>query len=270
MAAEVGVDVRAPRTEEGANAIACEGGEDSEAGGSGATEEPEEEGLGAILGMMAGRDAVCPGGTGGGTKGVPARDPGPRLKVAPSSHLQVRPPEWDLEGLGELLCAVQLFSGFGAEAVIHPVGEQAKRELAADAREHVKEGHRIRPAAHGGEDARSAGCERLPPESGKGQGDEGRRVRPRHGSRELERLAELEGRLSRESVASRRSGVCQRAPGRRREGGAVGRLEVYAVVASKAELEPARLLAQPAVDDRLHRDLPLRRFSTTTASTWLV
>src|SRR5580704_4372623 len=73
MAAEVGVDVRAPRTEEGANAIACEGGEDSEAGGSGATEEPEEEGLGAILGMMAGRDAVCPGGTGGGTKGVPAR-----------------------------------------------------------------------------------------------------------------------------------------------------------------------------------------------------
>lgn len=75
----------------------------------------------------------------------------------------------------------------------------------------------------------------------------------------LERLAELEDRSA--QVAS---------PGRGRvpERAALGvGVEMNAILAGEAKLEPARLGDQPLVDMRLHG---LRRSTATTISTWLV
>src|SRR5262245_52806855 len=105
---------------------------------------------------MRGRDGARAGLDGGAVEGGVSRGAGARLEVRAGRDRHVRAGEGDAELARERLGAIELRGRGGAKAVIDAVGDDVDAELRPEAGEDVEERHRVRAAAHRGEEARSA------------------------------------------------------------------------------------------------------------------
>jgi len=259
MSADMGVHVGATGPDERPNAVAFVRGQDGQPPGSGAAQDPDEHGLGPIVGVVPGRDPVGADAGGGGTQRFPARGAGSRLEIAAGSDGDAGATEGHVEGAGESLGKIELCAGRFAQPVVDAVREQAERELGAQKGEHVQQGHRVRTAAHRHQYRRAAWDEAMVAESGARDRDERGGVGARHRSAQIEFLAELE-RVRLQGVAARLRRIGERA--------SLGRpVEVDAVLAGEAEGEPRGLGAQAIVHPGPHGRLRSRH---AAISTWLV
>jgi hypothetical protein len=111
-----------------------------------------------------------------GGRGAQSGEPGiarARLKVSPARHRHARAPERHAERVREALGDVELPSGFRPQPVIDPVRDERMPHASPKERKHVKERHRVGPAAHSGKHDVPAGEERVGPDGARGEGDEG-------------------------------------------------------------------------------------------------
>lgn len=167
--------------------------QDGEARGARAAKQAQEEGLGAIAGVVRRRDDRGAGARGGGEESVVARVARARLKVAARLHDDARARERDAEATREALGEIELGGRLGPQAVVDAVRDERVAELIAEEREDVEERDRVGAAAHGDEHARAAGEtrraeERVRLDRSAREGEERRRVRPHDSSNSLQNV----------------------------------------------------------------------------------
>jgi len=156
MPANVGVDVASPGLEHRADAVPVAGREHGEAASGRAAEDTNEERLGPVIRVVPRRDPRGACGARGGLEGVPPRRPRPRLEVAAGVDVDARASERNVELLGERGGSVELQGCFGSQAVVNPMGKQAKAQLAAQSGEHMEQGHRVGAPADSDQHRRAA------------------------------------------------------------------------------------------------------------------
>ena len=148
---------------------------------AGAPEQTQEDGLGAVVGVVGGRDARDPDAGGLRAKGDEARRAGAGLEVAAGCDGDAGAPERHLELAGEGFRPVELSRGLRSQPVVDAVREQLVADGAAQAGQHVEQGHRIGASAHGREHACSPSEQPFVDDGAAGNREQGGGVRP-HGS----------------------------------------------------------------------------------------
>jgi hypothetical protein len=176
VAGDVGVHVAAARAMKRADPVTVLRRQHTEALGAGAPEQPNEQRLGPVIGMVAGGDPIGADSGCGGTQGIPSSHPRPRLEVSPWLQRDFRAGERHIERPRKGLGQVELVCRLGAQAVVDAVGEEAESVAAAEQGEHVHHGRRIRTAAHGRKHESATRDEPVFTERCARKRDEGRRV----------------------------------------------------------------------------------------------
>jgi hypothetical protein len=150
---DVGVDRAARGPEHRADEVPGAGWQHGETARAGAAEKPEEHRLGAILEVMCSRDRAAARARRRGSERFIAGGSRARLEVPSRGDMDHRPLERDSQPVREFRHEVQFGRRTGANSVIHSVRRDGSPELRTEGREDVEEGHRIRPSAHGDENA---------------------------------------------------------------------------------------------------------------------
>jgi hypothetical protein len=264
VAGDVGLNVATPRPIERANAIAVARWQYGEAARPGASKKAKEHRLGAVVGVVAGRDSTCAHPSGRCPESVPTRGACARLEVTSGLHIHAGARKGDVERTRKSLDEVELRGRLRSKTMVDTVCKEAECESTAEQGEHVQHRRRVGTTAHRCENDRSARDQAAIPQCSAREGDERGRVRARHArergfSTELKLLAKLE-LGSGQRLALRRGRVAERAL----QLGVPKR--VGAVLAREAKMEMGGLAPQTRVHPGLH-DL---RSSDTTLSTWLV
>jgi hypothetical protein len=246
---EMQEDVGASSADERPDPRSRTGGKHGEPARTGAAEEAQEHRFGAIVCVVSGCDerrrvrARCLFECG------VAHGAGARLEVTPRFESDPRTSERHAEAHCVPLGEVELLRRLGSQAVVDTVRREVEAELRAEPREHVEKRHRVGTARNRGENALSAFEPAFFRERSRCEREERRRMRARHGrclSDELEFLAELEvSTHGKVHAGVGLGGVAVAAT-------LVHGLEVRAILASEAEREGSRLVAQTLVDQRLH------------------
>jgi hypothetical protein len=137
----VDVDVPSARPDERTDKIAMPRGEHGETERAGATQQAKQHRLGAVVGVVRGRDARSSCSNGRVAKGLQSGRAGPSLEVSAWPDPDVRAVEGDAERDGKALRIIELACGLRAQPVIDAVGDEIVAELGTEVGEDVEQSH---------------------------------------------------------------------------------------------------------------------------------
>jgi len=122
-----------------------------EPAGAGTAQQAQEDGLRAVVCVMARRDD----GGSDARRFLPERSPSgfpsSSLKIAPVRHLDARVVHRDIQRVRDARGELDLGSGLQAKGVVDPVGDEFVPDRLSKEGQYVEQGHRVASPAHGGE-----------------------------------------------------------------------------------------------------------------------
>ena len=129
MPRQVREDVGATGAEHRPDEVARTRREAGEAARARASEQPEQDGLGAVVGVMGRRDRVGRDVRCGATKRGRAGVSRSRLEISALGHVHLRHRERDLEIASERRGQRELVASLASQPVVHPVRDEGEAEL---------------------------------------------------------------------------------------------------------------------------------------------
>lgn len=173
---DVGIDGPSVRSNEGPDARSGACGKDAETRGGGATKQPEQDRLCAIVGVVGGgQERRASESCGFVERGVP-RLSCPRLEVSARRNLDARARESNLEAIGKRRDPIELACSVATEAMVDAVCHELESERSTKASKHVKQRHRVAAPADGDQHAGAANGARFAFERAARQREERRRM----------------------------------------------------------------------------------------------
>jgi hypothetical protein len=119
---QVGEDISPASADERPDEVAGARGEHGEPPGACAAQHTQKDSLGAVVGVVAGRDDLCADAGRLGSKRFRATLSSPRLEISPRRHIEVRTGHRDLKRSRHLLGQVELGRRLGAKSMVHAMG----------------------------------------------------------------------------------------------------------------------------------------------------